>query len=186
MLFAPCRSCAFGAHDLCQPMRNRVIYQFQPLKVQKVYLLQQSQSLGESHPVPAQALPAYKNCKKAEPQRCLTLTTRDGRWSTINSVCIGWLKSRALNAYEFTGASQLKSTVLSLIIYDWVGTIHRSLSCVYPCKHMCMSYSVHVHNTWTIKAKKPKAFQFLKEAVLEKGVSWKSSDFSVKPISMSI
>ena len=33
------------------------------IKVQKVYLLQPSQSLGESHPVPAQALPAYKNAQ---------------------------------------------------------------------------------------------------------------------------
>ena len=33
------------------------------MKVQKVYLPQQSQSLGESHPVPAQTLPVYKNCK---------------------------------------------------------------------------------------------------------------------------
>ena len=34
------------------------------MKVQKVYLLQQSQSLGESHPVPAQAVLIYKNCKR--------------------------------------------------------------------------------------------------------------------------
>ena len=33
------------------------------MKVQKVYLLQQSQSLAESHPVPAQTLPSYKNFK---------------------------------------------------------------------------------------------------------------------------
>ena len=33
-------------------------------KVQKIYLLQQPQSLGESHPVPAQTLLAYKNCKR--------------------------------------------------------------------------------------------------------------------------
>ena len=33
------------------------------MKVQKVYLLQQSQSLGKSHPVPAQTLPAYKIAK---------------------------------------------------------------------------------------------------------------------------
>ena len=32
------------------------------MKVQKVYLLQQSQSLGESHLVPAQTLPTYQNC----------------------------------------------------------------------------------------------------------------------------
>ena len=34
------------------------------MKVQKVRLLQQSQSVGESHPVPVQTLPAYKNCKR--------------------------------------------------------------------------------------------------------------------------
>ena len=33
------------------------------MKVHKFYLPQQSQSLGESHPVPIQALPTYKNCK---------------------------------------------------------------------------------------------------------------------------
>ena len=37
------------------------------MKVQQVYLLQQSQSLGETHPVPAQALPAYKSCKSFAP-----------------------------------------------------------------------------------------------------------------------
>ena len=47
------------------------------MKVQKVYLLQQSQSLGEYHPMPAQVLPAYK-IAKAEPPRCLALKTRDG------------------------------------------------------------------------------------------------------------
>ena len=30
----------------------------------KVYLPQPSQSLGEPHPVSAQALPTYKNCKR--------------------------------------------------------------------------------------------------------------------------
>ena len=49
-------------------------------KVQKVYLLQQSQSLGEFHPVPAQTLPAYKN-QKAEPPWCPALRTRDGMLS---------------------------------------------------------------------------------------------------------
>ena len=34
------------------------------MKVQKVYLLQQSRSLGKSHLVPAQTLPAYKNYKR--------------------------------------------------------------------------------------------------------------------------
>ena len=48
------------------------------MKVQKVYLLQQSQSLGESHPVPAQAPPSYKKLQKAVPPRCLALRTRDG------------------------------------------------------------------------------------------------------------
>ena len=33
------------------------------VKVQKVYLLQQSQILGESHLVPVQALATYENCK---------------------------------------------------------------------------------------------------------------------------
>ena len=37
--------------------------QVEKLKVQMVYHPQQSQSLGESHPVPAQAPPAYKITK---------------------------------------------------------------------------------------------------------------------------
>ena len=48
------------------------------MKVQKVY---QSQSLGESLPVPAQALPTYKIAKgrATEMQRCPALRTMDGR-----------------------------------------------------------------------------------------------------------
>ena len=37
---------------------------FSHMNVQKVYLLQQSQNLGESHPVPVQALPTYENYKR--------------------------------------------------------------------------------------------------------------------------
>ena len=45
-------------------------------KFLRIYLPQQSQNLGESHPVPAQALPTEKYKKKAEPPRCLALKTR--------------------------------------------------------------------------------------------------------------
>ena len=58
------------------------------MKVQKVYLLQ---SLGESHPVPAHTLPAYKACKKAEPPRCLALIIRDGRLCMYNLGINHWL-----------------------------------------------------------------------------------------------
>ena len=46
------------------------------LYVQKAYLLQQSQSLWESHPVPAQTLQAYKKLQKGEPPSCIALRTR--------------------------------------------------------------------------------------------------------------
>ena len=49
------------------------------MKIQKVYRLQQSQSLGESYPVPAQVFPAYKSCRRQSHRpRCLVLKTRDG------------------------------------------------------------------------------------------------------------
>ena len=53
------------------------------MMVQKVYLPQHPKALGESHPVPAQALPTYENCKKAEPLRCLSLRTKDGRLHNV-------------------------------------------------------------------------------------------------------
>ena len=45
------------------------------MNAQKFYIPQQSQSLGEFHPVPAGALPTYENCKKVELPRFLTLRT---------------------------------------------------------------------------------------------------------------
>ena len=43
-----------------------------------------SQSLGESHPVPAEALPAYE---KVQPLRYLALRTRDGRLKCSSRNC---------------------------------------------------------------------------------------------------
>ena len=48
-----------------------------PLGVQKVYLLQQYQSIGKSHPVPTQHFSTYKKLQKAEPPRYLALRTSD-------------------------------------------------------------------------------------------------------------
>ena len=53
------------------------------MKGQKVYLLQQSQNLGESHPVPTQTLPTYENvnCKRQNHRwrhLHVALRTRDG------------------------------------------------------------------------------------------------------------
>ena len=45
-----------------------IIFMLSLMKIQKVFLPQQSQSRGESHPVSAQTLPTYDSCKRMVPK----------------------------------------------------------------------------------------------------------------------
>ena len=61
-----------------------IIGKFQCIHM-KVYLPQQSQSLGESHPVPAQLLPIYKFCKR---QNCVFTNTCNANSANLHTACI--------------------------------------------------------------------------------------------------